>query len=427
MISTTSLAIWIQRGLLLLVAIMPFHAFLSVWLGSITGYQALWQSWKELLALLLVGLTGWLLWKTPDLRAKLADPLFYSLGAYVTVSVLVSLLAQPAFIQILYGAKTNFEFLALFVIAYIVASSKLRTLILKLILITSAVVIGFSVLQLFVLPSDFLSWFGYGPDTILPYQLVDPAVEAIRISSTLGGPLQLGSFLIIPLSIVFARLLKRPQLWQVGYLAAGLIAIWGSHTRSAWLGLAVSFAVIGVARLPRRWRLPSLLALVLAGGVALQLLISNASVGNLQYYLFHGSLNDTGITTSTDQHAQAVTEGVNRIQEQPLGYGLGTAGPASYESAHPFATESYYLQIGVEAGVIGLLLFGLFSLIAGWRLWKLGRTDWAAIGTLGALAGISVFNFFLHGWTDSSTAMVFWILVGTILGSGYTKPKKRSI
>lgn len=424
--STRSLAIWIQRGLLLLVAIMPFHAFLSVWLGSITGYQALWQSWKEILALLLVGLTGWLLWKTSDLRAKLADPLFYSLGAYVLVSGLVSLLAQPAFIQILYGAKTNFEFLALFVIAYIVASLKLRTLVLKLILATSAVVIGFSLLQLFVLPPNFLSWFGYGPDTILPYQLVDPAVEAIRISSTLGGPLQLGSFLIIPLSIVFARLLKRPQLWQVIYLAAGLIAIWGSHTRSAWLGLAASFAVIGVTRLPRRWRLPSLLGLVLAGGVALQLLISNASVGNLQYYLFHGSLNDTGITTSTDQHSQAVTEGINRIQEQPLGYGLGTAGPASYESAHPFATESYYLQVGVEAGVIGLLLFGLFSLIAGWRLWKFGRTDWAAIGAFGALVGISVFNFFLHGWTDSSTAMVFWILVGTILGSGYTKPKKQS-
>lgn len=406
-----------QIGLLLLLAIMPFHAFLSVWMGSLTGYQAVWQSWKELVALLLTGAAILYILKRPKVLKRLQHPMFYVLGGYTAISLLVTMATQPAFVAALYGVKTNLEFLVLFVISYLIGSQRLRTMALKIVIATGGVVIGFSLLQLFVLPPDFLRLFGYNQETILPYQLVDPAVEAIRISSTLGGPLQLGSFLLIPLSIMFAKLLQQPRWWQVIYLIAGLVALWGSHTRSAWLGLAVAVAIIGILRLPKPWRLPSLLAVVTTGALVLQLLITNASFGNLQYYLFHGSLQDTGIVTSTDQHAQAVERGVQLIQEQPLGYGLGSAGPASYQTAQPLIPESYYLQLGIEIGLIGAGLFIVFIALVGLQLLQIGKRDWLAYGMLGSLGGISVFNFFLHGWTDSSTAMVFWILTGILIGS----------
>ena len=38
----------IQLGLLVLVALMPFHAFLTTWLGSGLGHRSLLQGWKEL-------------------------------------------------------------------------------------------------------------------------------------------------------------------------------------------------------------------------------------------------------------------------------------------------------------------------------------------------------------------------------------------
>jgi hypothetical protein len=48
------------------------------------------------------------------------------------------------------------------------------------------------------------------------------------------------------------------------------------------------------------------------------------------------------------------------------------------------------------------------------------RRQMAAPGLIGALVGLSLVNLVLHGWADASTAFVFWIMAGVVIGVAHT-------
>jgi O-antigen ligase len=280
------------------------------------------------------------------------------------------------------------------------------------------VVIGFGLLQIYVLPANWLVHFGYGPHTIVPYQLVDPAVKSIRILSTLGGPNQLGSFLLLPLSLVIWRLMHRWQWWEPVYIVAGVIVLWHSYSRSAVLGLVAVLLVLLALRLPRRYLLPLLIVAVLGAAIGVEILTTDANhLPKLQYYLFHQTLRDTGIQASTSTHASAFSQGLKVATQHPLGLGLGSAGPASFHSGHTLIPEDYYLQLAIETGVVGMVLFCALQLLVGWRLWLNAHRVFIAPALVATLAGIAVINLVLQGWADSSTALTFWGLAGSALGA----------
>ncbi len=424
-VTPARLAAWIQTGLVALVALMPFHAFFSVWLGHIAGHQALWQSWKEVLIAVLAGLSLWLLAREPRRLRRLATPFNYAFLGFIAVALVVTVFSFDSVVTVVFGLKTDCEFLVALIIAQLVADSAFVTRLLRTILISSGVVIAIGLLQIFALPPDFLRHFGYGPDTIQPFLRLDPAVSDIRIVATLGGPNQLGSFLVLPLALVFWQVVHRPRWWHAGYMAGGMIVLWHTYSRGAGIALAAAFLVIILLYLPRRWRWGGMLVAVSLAAVALNLVLANlGGNGSLQYYLFHQTTHETGVPASTDQHLDALEQGIAKIGKQPLGHGLGSAGPASFQGDHPFIPESYYLQLGVEAGLLGAGLFIAGCGLLGWRLWKLGdgkgSAVWrrqAASGAVATLAGISLLNLILHGWADSSTALVFWSFAGAVVAS----------
>lgn len=412
------LRIWIRRGLIALVALMPFHAFGSVWLGSVFGHQAIWQSWKEVLIAAMVAAAGLALWRTPACRDRLRNYLIYLAGGFAVVGLLVTVVNHPHLTPAVYGIKTDLEFLVVFALALLVSDMKLVTTLSRVIIATSGAVIAFGLLQIYLLPKDWLVHFGYGATTIQPYLLVDPAVQSVRILSTLGGPNQLGSFLILPLCLVAWQLLHKPRLWHGLYLAAGLIVAWHTYSRSALIGLAAAFLIVVVLRTSRRWQLPLLLIATIGAAIGISLLTTNAGRNqDLQYYLFHQTTHDTGIHASTDEHSQAYQAGLKAASSHVLGTGLGTAGPASLHSTQPFIPEDYYLQLAVETGVLGLVLFGALEVLLGVRLWHHAATVPGAAAAVAALVGIGLINLVLHGWADSSTALIYWSFAGAIIGA----------
>ena len=404
---------WVRWGLILLVALMPFHAFFSVWAGHVFGMQPLWQSWKELLIILLGVLTVWMLIKRPQEVHKLLKPYNFAALAFIALALIVSIFAQPPVKAMVFGLKTDIEFLMVFFIAQLVTDKVFLSRIVQTALVSSGVVIAFGLLQVFLLPNDFLTYFGYGPTTIQPYLKVDPQVESVRILSTLGGPNQLGSYLLIPLGIVLWNLFGAPRLWHLAYLLAGLVVLWNTHSRAAFVGLAIVIAVLMMIRLPVRWRLPALLLATIVAAIALELLIKAAgSNQKLQYYLFHQTARTTGISASTDLHAKALIDGWEMVKTNPFGQGLGTAGPASFQTDNPFIPENYYLQLAVEAGIIGAILFILAQIMIAFAL---ARNRVMGPALIAIMAGIGAINLFLHGWADSSTALVYWSLTGASL------------
>jgi len=79
-----------------------------------------------------------------------------------------------------------------------------KDLFLRVGIIGALIVAVFAILQVFVLPKDFLIYLGYGENTIQPYLTVDQNQDFIRINSTLRGPNPLGAYAVIVLSILFS-------------------------------------------------------------------------------------------------------------------------------------------------------------------------------------------------------------------------------
>lgn len=405
---------WLAIGLLLILTLMPFHAFLSVWLGQ-WGGRIIIQAWKELVVALLAALAASQLYRQPDRWRLLRRPYNLAALAYVAISIIVSLWQQPPPLAWLFGMKTNLVWIALLIIAQLAAAPQLLRRALQILLATSLVVATLALLQSWALPPSWLEAVGYGPTTIQPLQLVDPAVGARRAFSTLGGPNQLGAYLLLPLCYVVALATKRLRPWHLPALALLITAIAVSYSRSAWLGGAVALIVTVAAGLPRRWLTTLGGAVVALALVALwlipYLLTSHPSA---QYYLLHGSIQDNGIKTSNIERREAIAGGIETVMQQPGGRGLGTAGPASRLAGQGLITENYYLQLAVEVGLLGLASFIAWQALLAARFWQL-RTHPAARALLGSLAGLAVVNLFLHGWADSTLALVFAVVAGLTL------------
>lgn len=406
--------------LLALVLVMPLHAFLAISIGHIIGHQQILQAWKEV-GLVLAGISavGIVIVNNKRRATIIKQPAIWSAAAFILTALAVSAMARSVSLgSLLLGAKTTLAFLVLFIVTQTIEFTPRRwNILIKSLLAISSIVGLFAIAQVYLLPVDWLERFGYGSTTVLPFHLVDPAVAAIRIIATFSGPNQLGSFMMIPFIMSAWLILRRKWLALVPFALTGF-SLFHSYSRSALIGTVVALFVILLIRLRCWWKLTLfvplaalyIVASVLSGPV-------RAMSTKLTFYVFHGQYVD-GHTNGSDSYRMANAKaGVATIQTQPLGYGLGTAGPASQTTAHPIITENTYLQIGIETGVIGLLLFGLTLLLVLLALHKQFRIVDESVALFAILIGLSVANLFLHTWADSATALVFWGLAGYCLAT----------
>lgn len=401
--------------MLALVLVMPLHAFIVVSLGHLVGHQSLWQVWKEaglVAATLAAGLI--VLSDAQKRRYVLLQPTFWLVVSFTLYALAVSAIYQPVSLyHFLLGAKTTLGFLILFVVMQATRFSPARwQSLLKALLGISTAIGIFTIAQVYFLPADFLTRFGYGASTIPPFHLVDPALSTIRVIATLSGPNQLGSFMIIPLVLSFWLVLRKRWIAILPLLLSAF-ALWHSYSRSAWIGAAAGLFVVLIFRLKGAWRLVPLVIFALALISAQQIRTQTSGrTGNLRYYVYHGEIVDGKPNGSDQQRLSSAERGVLEIKQQPQGHGLGTAGPASQNTAVAIITENTYLQIGIEAGIPGLLVF--IAIVVAVIVGLLRRQPLIdeAPALAAILIGLSLTNLFLHTWSDSATALVFWGLAG---------------
>lgn len=414
---------WLQRvlqaGIVILLIVMPFHTPLTVGLGHYFGYRAVLQAWKEALVVLLTLAALGLIFLSPPLRQRLLRPLNLVAVSFIALSLVVSLIARPPLIELLFGVKTDLVMLVVFLIAQVASRESLIRIAERVLLITSALVAGFGVAQMFLLPRFFLTNIGYDVSTVVPFQVISADSDTIRILSTLIGANQLGAFLILPIALVFARLLQRPRYWHFLLLAVMGVAMVGTYSRSSWIGMLVALFVVAFALLPRKiFILASLGAcgVLLISGLAVNYSIQHNSL--LQNIFLHASMDsdDNPVSDpeagSNSQHASLVHQGLVLSLDHPLGLGLGTAGPASRYDGSGIITENYYLQLSIETGIAGLFLFLLLGAALLKALWSQQRKNPLGASLFAAYIGVSVVGLFLHSWADSALALIFWALAG---------------
>lgn len=422
--------------LTIVIALLPFHAFLTVWLSSFFGNYTSLRLWKEVLVLIAaLGVLYLVLFDSKVRSHTLKRKLTWLIIAYLAVQLVWAGLAlhdgDVSLKAAAYGVLLNSRFLIFFLLAWAIAirTDRLERRWPKLLLWPAVIVVVFGLMQVFVLPSDFLRHFGYGPETIYPVSTINHNEDYQRYFSTLRGVNPLGAYLLIPISALVVLLVRYPRSWNwtKGLLLAGAMAMLVfTFSRSAWLGVVASLVVIAFGISTKswwyrlRWPLASVAtALVLGLGLAAYGLRNHA---DFQNFIFHTEDDSTIEVSSNDARADAIISGAKDIAQHPIGKGPGTAGPASvYNTEEPGRiAENYYLQVGQETGVIGLGLFLAISGIVAWLLWVRRRTP-LALALLAAFVGIAIVNLMQHAWTDDTLAYIWWGLAGLAIGTPVAK------
>jgi len=250
-----------------------------------------------------------------------------------------------------------------------------------------------------------------------------------------------------------------PSRVVISLIVLILFALFFSFSRSAWIGGAVMLLVTLHAALPRRifWR--SFAALMLAGVIvaAAGIALSPKVLGRL---------------SSSRGHLTRPLEAVHMIIAHPFGLGLGTAGPASNRVSEtcvmlrpqddpawaksqptlcvflgdtqvqpadhicrcPFHPENWYLQVGVELGILGFVLFILLMITV---LRRLGMQNakckmqndihshfsfYISHFTFLAFLAVSIAALFLHAWEDSAIAYTLWMLIASSCPPAFSAP-----
>jgi hypothetical protein len=269
-----------------------------------------------------------------------------------------------------------------------------------------------------VLPYDFLKHFGYGDTTINHYETITHNLQHIRVASTLRGANPLGAYLILPISALVVIYIKnKHQRKNVSILGAGLLlALFFSFSRSAWIGVLLSAACALWLSLKSvhakkviSWTAGAFLAVVILLGFTLR---NNLSFENL---IFHTDRFSKSAISSNEGHVSAFKIASKDIVHEPLGRGVGSAGPQSIYNERPIRiAENYFLQIGQEAGVLGILLFMAICVWAGKMLLD-RRSEPLALILFASLIGITFVNLLSHAWTDDTLAYIWWGLAAIAL------------
>ncbi|MGB4967616.1 MAG: O-antigen ligase family protein [Candidatus Saccharimonadales bacterium] len=408
-----------------LLVLAPFHGFLTVWGASLVGHYTWLRAWNAFVLLGLVAVAGWWLvaerkmrrWLVAD-RLRVAVVLFALVSGCGAVFALAMHPVSPAAVGL--GIFQDLRFLAFLLVVWAAAerSDWLRAHWQQLMLGPALVVAAFAVLQLTVLPDDFLKHFGYSAATIEPHETINNDASYPRFASFLRGANPLGAYLVVItglLAAYYSRLRGRRHWEILAALTAG--AMLASFSRSAWIGAAVAVGVVVFLRAVgskklRKFLLISL-GMVFFSGVSFAAFQNNP---HLQNAIFHTSDTSKVAVSSNDQRSGAMTRASKEVLTHPFGGGVGSAGPASVHNAlgETKLAENYFLQVGQETGWLGLGLFVSIIFMLGKRLWA-RRRDKLALACFAGLVGLVVVNMLSHAWADDTLAYVFWGLAGVAL------------
>jgi O-antigen ligase len=460
---------WLALGLIVL---LPLHAFgVTVLTKLIKGPGhaplSLLASWKEYLLVLIlcVALIEVLrnvklkmntekLWKVDVL-----DALILSL---IVLAFLVSILVSPfSILHFALGFKYDFLPLVAFFLARRVSWSEwFKKLAVSSILCVGVIVSVYGILTFF-LPDTFFYWLGYSDlhslyvpgSPIAAFQQIGGS-NLHRIQSTFSGPNQFGIWLLLPIAVMLSSSKhgKTYALFDGLRVTLLLVALLLTFCRAAWVA---AFIMILIALYPFFKQFITRGRVV---GVLLFFLVM--MIGAIM--LFPSVL---GRVSSTRGHIERPIEAVQKMIAHPFGLGLGSAGPAtnrfsdscvmlrpeddpSWAKPHPelcvfvgdtqvqptdrtcncpFLPENWYLQIGVELGWIGFVMYLslVLCLLRNLRMKndELRMTNYVDHVPLLIIhkslflvfLGVSIAGLFLHSWEDAAVAYVVWLLLAALL------------
>lgn len=408
----------------------PVSVFADV---AVPDWALLVKSWKEAMVLIAGLIVALVMVHQKSLHYFVRDP-FVWLPGVIAIVYGIALAAFPnATVSEFAALVISLRSYAVFVVVYGVVTlwPWLRTWLVRALIVGTSVVALVALLQVTVLPKDFLAYIGYSEATIRPYMTVDQNQDFIRINSTLRGPNPLGAFAMTAMSGLIAAWLRgwRPaSRWQwglLGVVATGLLAaLWSSYSRSAWLAMIAALAVatlaIGARRISKKLWLSASVGIVVLAAITTTFVQTDFA----QHVIFHTNPHSETVTKSDHEHAASLQEGIAHTLEKPFGDGLGSVGSPSLLGGVPRIVESQYFYTAAETGWLGLVLqLGLLGLVL-WRAWQC-RHNGLALAVVMSGAGLLLVGLVLPVWADDTIGMIWWTMAALALASS-SQPKQQT-
>ncbi|MGF1458671.1 MAG: IctB family putative bicarbonate transporter [Leptolyngbyaceae cyanobacterium] len=388
--------------------------------------------------LLLACSAFWLLLTLTDEAGEGLTPIHLVVIAYWGVMVLATALSPVRGAAIAGLIKLTLNVLLFLLMARVLRRSHLRNGLITVYLLTTLIVSVFGLRQ----------WF-FGAEALATW--VDPTSNlagTTRVYSYLGNPNLLAGYLIPAVMLSGAAVFAWPR-WIPKALAglSGLIStacLVLTFSRGGWLGfiaagftlliLLVQFWSIRFNPFWRRWSIPLLL-----GGSTAFLFLAIAALEPLRdrvMSIFAGRSD-----SSNNFRINVWMAVIDMIKARPI-LGIGPGNDA-FNQVYPLfqrprytalSAYSVFLEIAVEAGLIGLTVFFWLLTVTfgqGWRvLQKLRETQ--AVQAYWLMAAIATMvGMLVHGlvdtiWFRPQVSTLWWLMLALVASYYSSKPKRLS-
>ncbi len=399
---------WWLFALLLLGT--PLHALFATlllykWGLSESVFAFFIMGWKELLVgVLFVLSTFFLLVERPKL-SEWQRALHLTIPAFLLLGVMVTVFSQPMWpfkeflMRLFFGGRTEFAFLMAVFSASVASLSwssqdKKRLLNLACGVAVAVLLFGFFLLAV---GHEWLTNLGFRPvwSTFevgqAPAFCQKEAGDGIcRLQSSFTDPNRYAAYLFS--AMVLFWVCFKNKFWSLLLIGGAVFSLFMTHSMS---GFVAACGSLGVGLFfPLRW-------LYFRYQKTVLFLCALAFVGGL-YALTQ--LHEGYFSGSNAVHFIYMQKSVNTFLQNPWGQGLGVAGPASFRVGVQFLPESWWLQVMINVGFFGFLLF-----LAAWLELLNWKKDQRLVWML--LIGLLIQNLFLHTFEEAGVYTVWALLL----------------
>jgi O-antigen ligase len=234
----------------------------------------------------------------------------------------------------------------------------------------------------------------------------------MRVYSTFENPNVFGEYLILVIPIIVGLFFRekgiKKKVLLLGMLGINTLALVFTFSRGCWLGILFALAILAVV-IDRRFILLGVLLLMLAPFVLPESIINRfTSIGNMK-------------DTSTSYRV-AIWMGTIAMLKDYWFSGIGL-GISSFNKVFPIYAYSgtsaqhshnLYLQIMVENGIMGLIMFFgiMYNFYKETVISICKKKDIVLVGIITGMIGFLIQSMTDHTWYNYRIILIFWMIIG---------------
>lgn len=233
----------------------------------------------------------------------------------------------------------------------------------------------------------------------------------MRVYSTFENPNVYGEYLILAIPIIISLMWKEKgiakKLMLLAALGITMLAMVLTFSRGCWLGAMFAIALLAVM-IDRRFIILGILALMAMPFVLPETIINRfMSIGNMgdsstsyRVYIWLGTL-----AMLKDYWFSGIGMGITSFNTVYPIY--------SYNNVTTPHSHNLFLQIVVEYGIVGLIIFAgvMYNFYKETIISVFKNKNVVTMGFISGVSGFMIESLFDHTWYNYRVVLIFWIVI----------------